>query len=157
MPVDKIVSDITGNMSNTGGADYIQLTTQLGMVGSVVGVILGFLVAIIIIGGPLVIAIEIMYINFPLMQESLEKLTTRTSGRTQTTLGLVIRDARLAVREANTVQTGHSVNWTYLRIKIKAIFISVLLAGLVMGAGSSVIDLIVSIAKSLITGFKGVF
>ena len=157
MSVDELVKDIAGNMTNGSSADYIQLTEQLGIVGVIAEALLGLLVTIILIGIPLVVAVEVMYINFPVVQESFEKINIRTSGKINTALGLILRDARLAFKKANTVETGQSVNWIYFTIKVKAIFLAVLLAGLVLGAGPSLIQLVIEVAKTFIEGFREVF
>lgn len=154
MSVDDIVKDITSNMANDGSADYIQLIEKLGMVGTITNVVLGLLVTIIVIGVPLVVAIELCYINFPVLQTTFEKAVIKTTGNLNKALGLVIHDARIAVQAANTVETGRDANWIYLKIKCKAIFLAVICAGLVLGAGPSVINIIVTIAKSLIDGFN---
>ena len=93
------------------------------------------LVAIIIIGLPIVIAIEVCYINFPLFENSYEKLCSRLTGGPRRILGLMIRDAQKAIRDSRTTEYGTGANTIYFKIKCKAIFLCVLIIGLVLGAG----------------------
>lgn len=156
MSVDDLVRDITINMSSDGSADYISLIENLGLIGRVTSLILGLFVTVIVIGVPIVVAVELAYINFPVLQIKVEKVVLKTTGKLNKALGLVIHDARLATEKANTVETGNNVNKIYLGLKCKAIFLAVLSAALVLGAGPYVIQLISKIAQSLIDGFRAV-
>lgn len=156
MSVDEIVNDITGHMVTDGSANYIQLIESLNTIEKISSVILGLMVVVIIIGVPLVVAVEIVYINFPMAQESFERALIKTTGNLNKALGLMLRDAKLAVLKANTIETGENVNYVYLRLKIKAILIAVLLAASVLGIGPVIIDIIMSIAQSILSGIYSV-
>ena len=153
MSVDDIVNQITGKLANDGAANYIQLATQIKYIGDITQLILGILVAILVIGLPIVIAIEVCYINYPIVQESLEKIVVRSKGNLNKVLGLTIRDARTAVRMADTIETGRSVNLIYLKIKCKSIFIAFFIVGLVLGIGPSLVQLVMKLAKAILLGF----
>lgn len=157
MSVDDIVRDITGSMINDGSVDYIQMYEKLDLINTIGSLILGLMVYIIIIGVPLIVSLELLYINFPIMQTSYEKVLVRTTGHLNNVLGFVMHDAKIAVREANTINTGRDANWIYLRIKCKAIFLAVLCVTLVLGAGPLVVDIIVKIANAFIKGFNELF
>ena len=105
LSVSDIVDDITGNLINDGSANYIQLIEGVQTVGDITSIILGVLLVLIVVGLPIVIAIEICYINFPLVRDSFERLVLKTSGHLNTVLGLVIRDAKRAVVLSDTVVT----------------------------------------------------
>lgn len=156
MSVDEIVNDIQNGIVSTGGADYIQLIEQVGMIRTIAELILGLFVTIIIIGLPVIIALEICYINFPVMQSSFNNILNKTSGNINRALGLVLRDAKIALTRANTVETGRDVNYIYLLIKLKAILIAIFSVGLVIGVGPIIVQLIIKIASSIIEGFRGV-
>ena len=156
MSVDEIVNDITGHMVTDGSANYIQLIESLNTIEKISSVILGLMVVVIIIGVPLVVAVEIVYINFPMAQESFERALIKTTGNLNKALGLMLRDAKLAVLKANTIETGENVNYVYLRLKIKAILIAVLLAASILGIGPVIIDIIMSIAQSILSGIYSV-
>lgn len=156
MSVDEIVNDIQNGIVSTGGADYIQLIEQVGMIRTIAELILGLFVTIIIIGLPVIIALEICYINFPVMQASFNNILNKTSGNINSALGLVLRDAKIALTRANTVETGRDVNYIYLLIKLKAILIAIFSVGLVIGVGPIIVQLIIKIASSIIEGFRGV-
>ena len=139
MNVDDIANGIGGYLENSGSADYITLIEWVGIVQRVFGGIVGILVAFIMIMLPLVIGVEVCYINFPLFQDSYERLYNRLKGKQSRIFGLVIRDARMAVERSKTTEMGQSPNWIYLKIKCKAIFICFFIIFMVLGPGQFLI------------------
>ena len=125
---------------NDGMADYITMIEGLGLVGQIAGLIVGILVTLIIVGLPIVIAIELCYINFPTLQSGCNNLYERLKGKPNQILGLVLRDAMLAVKLSHTSEYGKSANGIYLRLKVKAIFISLFLVALTLGPGQVLIQ-----------------
>ena len=135
MSVQDIVDGISGYLPNDGMADYISMIEGLGIVGQIAALIVGLLVMVIIVGLPLVIAIEVCYINFPFIQSGCDGIYHRLRGKASRIFGLVIRDARKAVEISKTTEYGTSVNWIYLRIKIKSVFLAVFIVAMVLGPG----------------------
>lgn len=155
MSVDEIVNDITNHLSTDGSANYIKLIESLHTIEKVSSVILGLMVVVILLGIPIVVSVELVYINFPVAQEQFEKVLIKTTGNLNKALGLVLRDAKLAVLKANTIETGNNVNIIYLKLKIKSILIAVIAAASILGAGPIIVDIILSITQSLLQGFYG--
>jgi len=153
MGVDKLVNEITSYMVSDGSVNYITLIEQVGIVDAITGTVLGLLVTLIVIFLPIVIVIEILYLNIPVIQESIEQKIFENGNKGNIILGLVLRDARLAVQKANTIETGKSVNLIYLQLKIKAILLAIILVGLVLGVGGTIVQVIVKIAKPIIDAF----
>ncbi len=156
MRVDDIIKGITERIISDGSADYIQLNEQLNFVDTLARLILGLMVIIIVIGIPLVVVVELVYINFPVFRDTYKKVTLRTSGRLNSTLGLVVRDARLAVEKSTTTDIHTATNLIYLKIKSKSIIISMILVGVVLGSGPYVIRIIVNITGKIIEGFQAI-
>lgn len=152
MSVNDIMNQIVGEFANDGSANYIQLNEQIKAVGNFTSIVLGLLVGIVVIGLPIVIVIEIMYINFPIFQNQFENVVAHTQGRVSKTLGLAVHDARIAVQRANTVELGRSANWEYLLIKSKSIIVAFIIVGLVLGFGHVVVQLVMKLAKSILYG-----
>lgn len=139
MTVQDVVEGLQGYLHNDGMADYISMMEGLGLVGQIASLIVGLLVTFIIVGLPVVIAVEVCYINFPVFQSGYDNLYNRLKGKASRVFGLVIRDARKAVEDSHTTEYGTSVNWIYLKIKIKAIFICVFIVAMVLGPGQFLI------------------
>lgn len=152
MSVDEIIDGIVKKLENDGSVDYIALTEKVYIIKDITEAILGLFVSLIIIGVPLVVTFEIIYLNIPIVQRGFENLMIRTEGkRINRVLGLVLRDARLAVSKANTVETGVSVNGVYLRMKIKSIIIAVVCVAVVLGLGSTIVGWIVRVAANIMS------
>ena len=77
MSVQDIVDGISGYLPNDGMADYISMIEGLGIVGQIAALIVGLLVMVIIVGLPLVIAVEVCYINFPFIQSGCDGIYHR--------------------------------------------------------------------------------
>ena len=154
MDVQSIIDGIGEYLPNDGMVDYISMIESLGLVGEIAAIIVGLLVSAIIVGLPLVIAIEVCYINFPMIQSGCESIHNRLRGKTNRIFGLVIRDARKAVELSHTEEYGTSVNWIYLKIKIKAVFMAVFIVAMVLGPGQFLIKQAWILAESILGLFK---
>ena len=142
MDVGELV-DAMGNMvTDDGGANYIQLHENLAMIDQIVSFLVGLLVVVIAVGIPLIVALEVLYINIPTIQDSMDKFTEGNK-RLERIIGLCFRDARLALYRANTSETGKSANMCYLGIKIKAILLAFIVIGLALGAFDFIVDYLV--------------
>lgn len=139
MTVDEIVDGLNGYLQNDGTADYVALIESLGLVGEIAGLVLGILVTVIMAGLPVVIAIEICYINFPVFQSGYNNLYHRLKGKASQIFGLTIRDACKSLELATTSEMGTSVNWIYFKMKCKSIFICVFLVAMVLGPGQFIL------------------
>ena len=140
MTVGDIVNDISNYLSGDGMADYISMTEGLGIVGRIASLIVGLLVTVIIVGLPIVIAVEVVYINFPFVQKGYDELYNRLKGKANRIFGLMIRDAKKSLELSHTTNYGESVNLIYLKIKIKAIFICVFIVAMVLGPGQFILS-----------------
>lgn len=147
MSVDKIVNEIE-NQANTSvdpttaGVDSITLREVTSILTRVTSVLLGWAIAIIVIGVPIIIALEVAYITFPLVRSGMDKVAFHldkiiTKGVAKKTVEITFRDARQALLEAETKATGRSATWIYLRIKTKSVMFIVFIISLVgLGSGT---------------------
>ena len=119
--------------------------------------LLGLLVVIILIATPVIVALEVMYINFPTMQSgvhiALDKLNKKNSKVLEKTLTVMFRDANRAIVEANTLQTGRSANMAYLIIKVKTVLIMVVIIGIVIGPLQQIILFLVNLVLKVASTF----
>ena len=149
MSVEDIVQGIKDNMGGTGNIDRGVSIQFLNTVDSVLGAILGIIVVVLALGIPLIIALEICYINIPIFRSSLDKITEKVDVLSRP-VGLVFRDARKAMKEANTVKTGQSTNAVYLRMKIGTILLAFVMISLCFGPINIVISIVTGLVKSII-------
>lgn len=150
MNVDDIINGMSGYLDNGGKADYIALIEGVNIVQQVVGAIIGLLVTFIFIMIPLVVGVEVCYINFPVFQDAYERIYSRLRGKPSQLFGLVIRDARSAVQQSRTTDVGQSPNWIYLKIKCKTIFICYFIIAMVLGPGQFLVAQAFKLAGNII-------
>lgn len=153
MSVDDIIMGIEKDLANDGNADYIMMIEGMGVLGVIFTTITSLLLTLIIIGIPIIVAVEIMYLNLPLVRDRYEDMLVNSGGRVNDVLSFTVKDAKKALVHANTMETGKSVNLQYLIIKSKSILIAALVISLILQARPTVIiylwNLITGIIKNI--------
>lgn len=153
MSVDDIIMGIEKDLANDGNADYIMMIEGMGVLGVIFTTISSLLLTLIIIGIPIIVAIEVMYLNLPLVRDRYEDMLVNSGGRVNDVLSFTVKDAKKALVHANTMETGKSANLQYLIIKIKSILIAALVISLILQARPTVIiylwNLITGIIKNI--------
>lgn len=144
MSVDTIIEGIKSKLDSNAGVDYIQLNEQVMYIKDLADKIAGLLITIIIIGIPIITCLELMYINIPIIQDGINNVLEKYKSGGKV-LGLVLRDGRLALERANTVETGKSVNGVYIGIKLKSILIAVVLVVLVLEFSGVIVEFIIKL------------
>lgn len=139
MTAGEVVEGINGYLQSDGKADYITLIEGLGLIGDIASVLIGFIVVVIITGLPLIVAIETLYINIPIIQGKAKDIYEKLGGHKNKVVGLVLKDGVRAVELAHTSEYGSSANLIYLKLKTKAIFMYVFIVAMVLGPGQFLI------------------
>lgn len=152
MSASEIIDGMRDVLVDDGGANYEMLIVGSDTISSILSFIAGFLVVVILIGLPLVIAVEVVYINFSPFNEYLRRFSEKDK-KLEKLLGLCLRDAKTALYRANTCKTGMSANSEYLRIKIKTVFIAFLVIGLTVGTANFVIAYLTKLIVKIIAMF----
>lgn len=150
MSTGDIIDDITGKLSADGGVDYLQLNTGLELVSKISSVILGLLSMMIMMVVPIVVVLELIYINVPTIRDKIDDVMIRGTGVAMNALKFTLRDASKAVEEANTTKTGRSANYVYLCLKVKWIFIVVFAVAMVVGGGPVLINVLIKLLSGII-------
>lgn len=154
MTSSDLVTDIQNNIESDGSVDYIQLYTGMDQITEITGTILGILSVIVLILVPLVVVMELMYINIPTFQSlfdnGLKKLSIKGYGKTQKALEFSFRDAKKAIQMANTVKTGRSVNFVYMCLKVKWLFVLMVALAMILEGGPVIVGLVFKIIKGII-------
>ena len=162
MSIDDIIQGIK-DKSNLGdeasaGVDSITLREVTSTITTIGSALYGFIITIIIITVPILVAIELAYIVFPAFRGAadgaidwLENKGIKVAHAGKKTLELTLRDAKQAVLEAETVKTGKSALAIYLVLKCKSImFLAFVIALVLLGLGT-IIDAIAGLFDGIIT------
>lgn len=150
MGAQDVVSGIKDLFNNGGGEINTASSIQaLSTMETVLSSILGLAIVILAIGIPLIIALEVCYINIPFFRSTADKLA-ETADILERPVGLMFRDARKAIEQANTVKTGRSANAEYIRIKIVTIFIAFTVIALCFGPINVIIRIIAGVVIDII-------
>lgn len=152
MQVEDLVRELRNKALNGQGVNHLQLHNGIDLISRISEFILGILAVLIITVLPLIVTLEIIYINFPIVRGQLDNVRDRGTGHFKKAVEFSLRDAIKAVEQANTVQTGKSANFIYLVLKIKWICLVVFAISIVLGGG----ELIISILMSLLSGLLDV-
>jgi len=147
MSVDEIVKEIEDQANTsvdpiTSGVDSITLREVTSIITQITSVLLGWAIVLITIGVPIIIALEIAYITFPIIRSGADKAANYldrivTKGVARKTIEITFRDARQALIEAETKITGRSATWIYLKIKSKSVMFIVFIISLIgLGSGT---------------------
>lgn len=146
----EILEGIRSKLENDGSADYITLNESLGVIVTIGEILIGLLTGLIILSIPLMIALEVMYINFPVVHERVDQLSIRSAGWEKTT-GFVLRDAKAAVERANTIETGSSANWIYLKLKAGTLVLLGIAISLALGFGAEIIGFLWRVGRQMLS------
>lgn len=131
MGASEILDGISKSLIDDGSTDFIEVHKWVNILNNVLSVALGYILVALLIGISLIIVLEVLYINFPAVQNRMDRQTDN-EGRKSKILGVFLRDARRAIIESNTINTGQSANTVYLKIKIKTIIVAFIIIGLLI-------------------------
>ena len=141
MSSEEIIEGVEQYLYSDGQADNILLIEGLTLVSKVATTLLSILTGIIIIGLPLIVAVEIIYINFPVVQRPINTKIIYKTGRIHRILAFALRDAVRAVEECE-IEPSKNVNFEYLKLKIKALLICGIIISLGFGGASFFVQFI---------------
>ena len=129
MSVSEIYEGIKESIVDDGTGNFIELQVWMSEANTIVSIIVGTILAFTVFFSSFIIGLEILYINFPTLQSSMDIMAEHNM-QLEKILGLALRDARKALYKSNTLETGRSVNLEYFSIKWRVIFITFFLIGL---------------------------
>ena len=153
MSTEDLVNDLTEKAERAAGSDSVNQLFYLqssSVLGSILRFVLGFLIVFIIITVPLVVMLELIYINLPPVREAVDKKVLVGSGRVQKAAKITLRDATEAIRRADTLRTGNSATVEYLKIKSKWIYLTMVIVVMVLGGGSIILRLLISVISGIL-------
>lgn len=156
MDIGQMTNEIIARVNSDGSVDYIQLEESMSVINTIYPFVLGFLIVVITLLIPIVVSLEIVYICFPVIREGADEILIRIEGKGKKTsvLGFALRDARKAVKIANTDMVGEqSALWIYLKLKSASLALAVVLIALVAVFGDKVISFIKDIVEPIVQNF----
>jgi hypothetical protein len=111
------------------------------IVGKIASLVMGFLIVTILLLVPIIVALEVSYISFPIVRDATDSLIIKLEGKgiEKFTSGVVLRDAREAVRRADMSTTGRSPMFEYVLLKSKSMmFLMYMLAFVGMSTDTAI-------------------
>lgn len=146
MSTQEIIDGLTDQLYSNGDVDYIWLSSGIEFVSKVANTILSIMVAILVIGTPLIVSLELAYINFPIIQSKLGGAIDKTTGRTNKILRFTLRDG-IRASERAAEDPDRNVNIEYMKLKFWTIFITTLIIAMALGGASVFINFMVRILQ----------
>lgn len=135
--------------------DFEILKSTTWAMEDVTRLILGIILALMYMLLTALVVLDLAYITIPTFQEVVRKRgwdKTREQG-----VGFISRDAKDAVMEANTVQTGVSAVWIYIKKKSFSMVLFALLTLLLLTNYSVVLNIAQGIVTGFIDGINNIF
>lgn len=154
MSVEEIVNGMTKYL-DSDGINHIMFIEGTNIITQILAFAINLFVGVIVIGLPIIVGIELCYINLPIIQCYYNNIYGRLEGKANQVLGLVIRDAMIAMEIANTTEIGKNINFIYLKVKSKQIFISVFIVAMILGPGPILIGYALKFVGNLIDVLRG--
>ena len=152
MDVSTIIDELENRLGHNG-VDYLTLTESSSLIERVTSLILGIMINVILIVVPLIVALEVIYICFPIFRDGVGKLivTLESKGVDNKVFDFVFRDAVTAINRSYVGELqSKSPLWIYLTIKVKSIVVVFFLVSLVVKGSPLLIDIAWNLLGELI-------
>lgn len=134
---------------SSGDYDYISFYEGLNSITSIANSILGILVVLIDILIPIIISLELCYINFPMFRQQVDKIIVNSGGAAHGAFEFTFKDAVEAVRKASIDGAGNS-NLVYFKKKCKSIWIVVFIISIALTGNMQFLRIIGKVVIPLI-------
>lgn len=154
MSTSDIVRELEERLYYNGEINQIQLIEQTGLISQIASIVLGVLSIVILILVPIVVAVEVIYIAFPVIRNKTDELILKieSKGVKHNALGFVLRDAKEAVKRANIDMIGQkSAISIYLKLKVKSVFIGMFILAFVIQGGSDIVEFLWDMFEGLVS------
>ncbi len=141
MGIDEITEGLKERLESDDSVNYLMYYEGYSIVGKVASVVMGFLIVIVLLLVPFIVALEVAYISFPVIRDATDSLIIKLEGKgiEKFTSGVVLRDAIEAVRRSNMSETGRSPMFEYLILKSKSMmFLMYMLAFVGMSTDTAI-------------------
>lgn len=149
MSPEDVIQGILEEIGGSAGTDYIFLIESVRAISELFDKIGGILIVVLIVMIPLLVALEVAYINFPILQDMVGRPNGTTRGQ-ERILGLVLRDAQRAIIKYEKQGRARSINAVYFGIKFKSLIIAFIIIACILGLGPYIIAIIIGIAQGII-------
>ena len=163
MSVDEIVNGIVEQSNlivdeKTGGTDNITLREVTNTITVITSKLLGIALVVIVISVPIIVTLELIYVNFPIIRTPMDALYNKlgSKGVSRRALGLVLGDARKAVEQANTVKTGRNATLVYIGIKVKSVMMITFIVAIIGLGSGTLVNLVLDMFSGVIKMLLGI-
>lgn len=153
MDIDKLIDDLKKAVESGNGVDNITVKEASSVISRLGSFILGLLCIIIIIIFPIIVALEIIYICFPLFRDKVEQLCVwmDLKGADARIVAVAFRDAKEAIVRADTVATGKNPLYIYMGIKAKSIAFVFFIVAIVIEGGDFIIKAVYNLLGNFLS------
>jgi hypothetical protein len=161
MTVNKITQELNEVLSADSDIDIIEYRESTSIISRIGSLVLGILSWIIIILFPIIVALEIIYICFPMIREAEDKLLLKieSSGVDINRIEVVYRDAKNAIKEAycndEVSSSTTSILWIYFKIKVRSVIFVFFILSFVIQGWSTIVDVVWSYVGNIVTAIFG--
>ncbi len=124
MTLDSLIADMVKAANNYPGIDLVMYRTAVETTATIVSMFVGIAAVALTIGLPIILAVELMFLNFPPMTGWLTEREDFHSDagveKKHRNWGLFVNDARKALRMH--AEEGTNVNICYMKVKWVTLF-----------------------------------
>ncbi|GHU92677.1 hypothetical protein FACS1894208_00260 [Clostridia bacterium] len=119
MTLDSLVTDMVNAAARYPGINLIWYRSAVETTAAIVSIFMGIAWFALVIGMPVILAIELIFLNFPPMTAALVEREDMSTEKKRRSWGLFVNDARKALRAQ--AEKGGSINAVYFGIKWKSL------------------------------------
>ena len=150
---DSIINGIREYTNSTYNPDFEVLRTGLFVAEDIAQMLLGFMLVIMYSLLAVLTTIDICYLTLPVFQDYVNKKGWDSVDKHNHSI--ISRNARDALREANTVETGHSALGLYIKKRYFSILILVLLSLMIFTNYGLILSILKNIMLTIISSVGG--
>jgi hypothetical protein len=137
--LDSLVRDMVEAAENYPGINLIWYRTAVETTSVVVSTFVGIALYSVILCSSLIVALELMFLNFPPMTAALVERESNPTEKKRRNWGLFVNDARKALRIQAETGGADSINVVYFKIKWKTLAIVTGIVNLLFFGGDAII------------------
>jgi hypothetical protein len=156
MTIGELVRELESKLGYSG-IDYIGLKESSSVIGRITNILFGVMSTLILILVPIITALEVIYICFPVIREMNEKVIHRleVSGIGRKVVAISFKDAKKAIENIYCSGVSNSSTSTilfeYLKIKIKSVMFIMFALTMVLQGGQRIVDIVWNFVGSIIS------
>lgn len=150
MKISEVIKGIGDLTYDDGSVNYLLYYKGYDLITNIINYATGAIAVILLTMIPIIVCLELMYINLPFMRGGVNWLASKAHAM-EVIMGLCFRHAKLALERSYTSEMGRSPNEEYLRIKTKYVLGAVVIAVLLLGPINDLIKFLINQIYRVVT------